>query len=127
MNSNRISKNSKIAYLCGDNLTFELDSELNKEGMNIDKIINYTSDKITDINDENKKIIASHPPDIIFVYSTRSAESFIEIIKNYSLYPLMTGSRVMCISNKVLQVFKKANWKKLERFEPGEELIKLEK
>ena len=127
MNSNRISKNSKIAYLCGDNLTSELDSELNKEGMNIEKIINYTSDKITDINDENKKIIASHPPDIIFVYSTRSAESFIEIIKNYSLYPLMTGSRVMCISNKVLQVFKKANWKKLERFEPGEELIKLEK
>ena len=36
----------------------------------------------SDINDENKKIIASHPPDIIFVYSTRSAESFIEIIKN---------------------------------------------
>tara|TARA_B100001564_G_scaffold356351_1_gene370340 strand:- start:729 stop:1427 length:699 start_codon:yes stop_codon:yes gene_type:complete len=127
MNSNRISKNSKIAYLCGDNLTSELDSELNKEGMNIEKIINYTSHKITDINDENKKIIASHPPDIIFVYSTRSAESFIEITKNYSLYPLMTGSRVMCISNKVLQVFKEANWKKLETFEPGEELIKLEK
>ncbi len=127
MNSNRISKNSKIAYLCGDNLTSELDKELNSEGIKIEKIINYTSDKITEINDENKKIIASHPPDIIFVYSKRSAESFIEITKNYSLYPLMTGSRVMCISNKVLQVFKEANWKKLETFEPGEELIKLEK
>tara|TARA_Y100000996_G_scaffold93959_1_gene66651 strand:- start:8251 stop:8949 length:699 start_codon:yes stop_codon:yes gene_type:complete len=127
MNSNRISKNSKIAYLCGDNLTSELDNELINEGIKIEKIINYTSDKITEINDENKRIIASHPPDIIFVYSTRSAESFIEIIKNYSLYPLMTGSRVMCISNKVLQVFKEANWKKLETFEPGEELIKLEK
>ena len=125
MNSNRISKNSKIAYLCGDNLTSELDSELNKEGMNIEKIINYTSHKITDINDENKKIIASHPPDIIFVYSKRSAESFVELVKKYALNGLMTDSRVLCISEKVLNVFKQLGWKKLEVFEPGEEIIKL--
>ena len=37
----------------------------------------------------------------------------------------MTGSRVMCISEKVLSVFKQAGWKKLEVFEPGEELLKI--
>ena len=31
----------------------------------ITKIINYSSEKITDLNEENKKIINSHPPDII--------------------------------------------------------------
>ena len=125
INSAETNKKSALAYFCGDNLTSDLDLELIKEGYNIDKIINYTSEKITDLNVENKKIIDNHPPDIIFVYSTRSAESFIEIAKNYGLHPLMTGSKVMCISNKVLQVFKKSNWKNLELFEPGEELIKI--
>ena len=53
--------------------------------------------------------------------------SFLEIVKKYSLNGLMTESRVMCISENVLKVFKQAGWKKLEVFEPGEELIKLSK
>ena len=37
----------------------------------------------------------------------------------------MTGSKVMCISEKVLDVFKQAGWNRLEIFEAGEELTKL--
>ena len=77
-------------------------------------------------DEENKKIILSHPPDIIFVYSARSAESFIEIVKNYSLYPLMTGSKVMCISKKVADIFTINNWNKIKVFNPGDELLQLE-
>ena len=84
-----------------------------------------TDQKITDLNEENKKIIFSHPPDIIFVYSARSAVSFIEIVKKYSLYPLMTGSKVMCISKKVADIFTNNNWKKIEIFNPGDELLQL--
>ena len=60
-----------------------------------------------------------------FVYSKRSAESFIDLTKKYSLNGLMTESRVMCISEKVLNVFKEAGWKNLETFETGDELIKI--
>ena len=52
-----------------------------------------------------KKIIESHPPDIIFVYSAAKRIKFIEIVKNHSLYPLMTGSKVKCISKKVADIF----------------------
>ena len=38
----------------------------------------------------------------------------------------MTESRVLCISEKVLSVLKSTGWKKLEIFEPGEEILKLE-
>jgi hypothetical protein len=38
----------------------------------------------------------------------------------------MTESRVLCISEKVLSVLKDVGWKKLEIFEPGEEIMKLE-
>ena len=126
LNSDKVDKKKTIAYFCGDNISSDLDVELKREGLQIDKIINYTSEKITDLNEENNKIIINHPPDIIFIYSKRSAESFVEIVKKYALNGLMTESRVLCISEKVLSVLKNAGWKKLEIFEPGEEIIKLE-
>ena len=125
LNSDQIDKKKSIAYFCGDYISSNLDVELKNDGFQIDKIINYTSEKITDLNEENNKIIKNHPPDIIFIYSKRSAESFIEIVKKYSLNGLMTESRVLCISEKVLGVLKKSGWKKLEVFQPGEELEKL--
>ena len=126
LNSDQIDKKKSIAYFCGDNTSSNLDEELKQEGHQIDKIINYTSEKITDLNEENNKIIKNHPPDIIFIYSKRSAESFIEIVKKYALNGLMTESRVLCISEKVLSVLKSTGWKKLEIFEPGEEILRLE-
>ena len=125
INSNQINEKSRLVYFCGDNVAYDLDLELKREGLKISKIINYKSEKITDLNDQNKKIITSHSPDIIFVYSLRSGESFIEITRNHSLYPLMTGSKVMCISDKIASLFKSDGWKKVEVFNPGEELLKL--
>ena len=118
-------KRKKIAYFCGDYISSDLDLELKREGYLIDKVINYSSEKIVDLNNENEKILNNPPPDIFFVYSKRSAESFVELVKKYTLNGLMTGSRVLCISEKVLNVFKQLGWKKLEVFEPGEEIIKL--
>ncbi len=127
ISSNHINEKSNIAYFCGDNVSYDLDLELKKEGIKVNKFINYTSEKISDLNEENKRIISSHPPDIIFVYSTRSAISFIEIVKKYSLYPLMTQSKVMCISKKVADIFFMDNWKKVKVFDPGDELSQLER
>ena len=125
INSNRIDENKRLAYFCGDNISSDLDIELKSEGFKIDKIINYTSTKIQDLNNENNEIIRKNPPDIILVYSKRSAESFIELVKKYSLKGLMTDSRVMCISEKVLNIFKEAGWGKLEIFDAGDELLRL--
>ena len=126
INSNKLDEKSKISYFCGDNISYNLDVELKKEGYDIKKIINYSSEKITELSDENKKIIENNVPDLIFIYSLRSAQSFVEISKNYSLYPLMTGSTVMCISKKVADFFKVSGWKKIEVFNPGEELLRLQ-
>ena len=125
VNSGGLNKKKVLAYICGDNITSDLDLELQKEGFQIEKIINYTSEKIKELNADTNNLINDHPPDIIFVYSKRSAESFIDLAKKYSLNGLMTGSRVMCISEKVINVFKEAGWKNLETFEAGDELIKI--
>ena len=125
MISDKVNKNSSLAYFCGDNVSYDLDLELIKEGLKIKKIINYSSEVISDLNNENKKLIENYPPDLIYIYSARSAESFIAIVKNYGLNPLVTQSTVMCISKKVADIFKSQGWKKIEVFNPGNEILKL--
>ena len=125
MISDKINKSSTLAYFCGDNISYNLDLELIKEGLKLKKIINYSSEVISDLNSENKKLIENYPPDLIYIYSARSAESFIAIVKNYGLNPLVTQSTVMCISKKVAGIFKCQGWKKIEVFNPGDEILKL--
>ena len=124
MISDKVNKNSNLAYFCGDNISYDLDLELRREGLKIKKIINYSSETISDLNNENKKLIENYPPDLIYIYSARSAESFIAIVKNYELNPLVTQSTVMCISKKVANIFKPEEWKKIEIFNPGDEILK---
>jgi uroporphyrinogen-III synthase len=127
LNSNELKKNDKLAYICGDQITLELDKELGREGFRVKKFINYFSEKITSLNDANIDLIKKYPPNVIFVYSLRSAESFNSIVANYSLAPMMTQSIVMCISKKIVDYFDKAGWKKNKIFNPGNEIIELER
>ena len=123
---NSESNKKNLVYLCGDVISYELDKELKQEGFKISKIINYTSTKITDLNKESMELIKKYIPNIAFVYSQRSAESFDEIIRKYSLAELMTHCNVMCISKKIEEFLKSKGWKKTQVFNPGEELIKID-
>jgi len=124
INSEKNVKN--LAYLCGDVISYELDKELKQEGLKVSKIINYTSTKITSLNKENMNLIKKYPANITLIYSQRSAESFDEIIRKYSLAELMTHCTVMCISKKIEEFLKSKGWKKTEVFNPGEELIRID-
>ena len=127
VNSKELKKSDNLAYICGDQITLELDKELKKEGLKVKKFINYFSEKISSLNEVNIDLIKKYPPDVIFVYSLRSAESFNSIVANYSLAPMMTQSVVMCISKKIVDFFNKAGWKNNKIFNPGNEIIELEK
>ena len=124
MISDKVNENSNLAYFCGDNTSYDLDLELKREKLKIKRIINYSSTVISELNNENKKLIENYPPDLIYIYSARSAKSFIAIVKNYGLNPLVTQSTVMCISKKVANIFKSQEWKKIEIFNPGDEILK---
>ena len=127
LNTKELKKNDKLAYICGDQITLELDKELGREGFRVKKFINYFSEKITSLNDANIDLIKKYPPNVIFVYSLRSAESFNSIVANYSLAPMMTQSIVMCISKKIVDYLDKAGWKKNKIFNPGNEIVELDR
>ncbi len=124
---NSEKKMKKFAYLCGDVISYDLDKELIKEGFNVNKIINYISSKILVLNNETMDLIKKHPPNITFIYSKRSAESFCEIVRKYSLSELMTRCTVMCISKKIEDFLKSKGWNKTAIFNPGEELLKIDR
>ena len=48
-------KKKNIAYFCGDQISSDLDLELKREGYLINKIINYSSEKIVDLNEKMRK------------------------------------------------------------------------
>ncbi len=125
INSEKKIKN--LAYLCGDVISYDLDKELLKEGFKVSKIINYKSTKIIDLNTETIELVKKYVANIAFIYSRRSAESFDEIVRKYSLSELMTHCKVMCISKKIEEFLKSKGWNKTEIFNPGEELIKIGK
>ena len=124
INSEKNMKN--LAYLSGDVISYELDKDLIQEGFKITKIINYTSTKILSLNNETSDLIKRYPAHIALIYSKRSAESFDEIVRKYSLAELMTQCIVMCISKKIEEFLKSKGWKKTKIFNPGEELIKID-
>ena len=125
LNSDQKIKN--LAYLCGDVVSYDLDKDLSLSGFKVKKIVNYTSNKITDLNNESLHLIKKNPPNVTLIYSKRSAESFDEIVRKYSLLELMTQCTVMCISKKIKEFLESKGWKKTETFNPGEELLKIEK
>ena len=73
----------------------------------------YKSEKITTLNEKNIELLKKFSPNLLFVYSQRSAESLIEITRKYSLDGVMTQCTVMCISDKIGNYFCKSVEKKL--------------
>ena len=61
VNSDLVNEKSKIAYFCGDNISYDLDLELKKDGVTIYKIVNYFSEKITSINESTIELIRKYP------------------------------------------------------------------
>ena len=124
LNSDKKIKN--LAYLCGDVVSYDLDKDLALSGFKVKKIVNYTSNKIIDLNNESLNLIKKFQPNITLIYSKRSAESFDEIVRKYSLSELMTQCTVMCISKKIKEFLKSKGWTKTETFNPGDELIRID-
>jgi len=121
------NKSGKFLYLSSEFISRDLDKDLIKAGYSVDRISNYTSLPIEEINENTLNFFKKKPPDVIFIYSSKSAKNLIKLINKYSLLNVVTHSNLMCISEKVLLLLKDIKWKKVFIFSPGEEEFLLEK
>ena len=120
-------KSGKLLYLSSEFISKDLDSDLIKQGFLVDRISNYTSLPISNIEETTLNFLKKNPPDALFIYSSKSAKNLFNLINKYSLLNVVTHSNLMCISEKVLLVLKQIKWKKEFIFSPGEEEFSLDK
>ncbi len=121
------NKLGKLLYLSSEFISKDIDIDLSKAGFTVDRISNYTSIPIKQIDKEKLDFLKKNLPDAIFVYSSNSAKNLFNLINKYSLLNVVTHSDLMCISEKVLLVLKQIKWKKVFIFNPGEEEFLLNK
>ncbi len=121
------NKSEKILYLSSEFISKDLDIDLNKSGFIVDRISNYTSLPVEEIEQNVLNFLRKNSPDVIFVYSSKSAKNLFNLINKYSLLNVVTQSNLMCISEKVLLILNKIKWKKVFLFSPGEEEFLLNK
>ena len=121
------TKSGKLLYLSSEFISKDLDVDLIKAGYSVNRISNYTSLEIDNIDEATLNLFKKKPPDAIFIYSSKSAKNLFNLINKYSLLNVVTNSNLMCISEKVLLILKEIKWKKVSIFNPGEEEFLLSK
>ena len=120
-------KSGKLLYLSSEFISKDLDVDLAHEGYLVERISNYTSLPVEQIDKKTLDFIKKNPPDVFFIYSSKSAKNLFNLINKYSLLNVVTHSNLMCISEKVFIVLKGIKWKKVFIFNPGEEEFILKK
>ena len=115
------SSNVKLLYFNGEIISNDLDQQLNSEGYNVKRIVNYYAKPVEKFNEAFIEKLKLKMPEIVYVYSQNSAISFLNLIKNYQLENLWMDTNLMCISEKTSNVLNEIKWKKIFLFNPGEE------
>ena len=114
-------KTEKILYVSGELVSYDLDKDLIKEGLNVQRLINYSVSHVEDISFDFLRQLKKKIPDIVYIYSQNSAKSFLNLIKKYELDDYWMKTNLMCIGEKTSSVLNELKWKKIFLFNPGEE------
>ena len=115
------SSDGKILYISGEVISNDLDKNLNLKGYNVKRIINYKTKPIQKLDDKFIQSLKLNIPEIVYIYSKSSAESFLNLSKYYDLNDYWMNTNLMCMSEKTSLVLNKIKWKKIFLFSPGEE------
>jgi len=114
-------KDGKLIYVSGEIISVDLDQQLIKEGYNIDRVINYRTNHNQKFDEKFIMELKLNMPDIVYIYSQNSAQSFLNFIKINQLESLWMNTNLMCIGEKTSSILNEIKWKKIFLFNPGEE------
>ena len=102
-------------------ITTNLHKQLIDEDYQVERIVNYNVEHITELDLKFIDQLKKNMPNIIYVYSQNSAKSLLKIIKKYELIDYWMNTNLMCLGEKTSSVLNEIKWKKIFLFNPGEE------
>ena len=115
------TKNKNLLYVSGEIISVDLDKQLMNEGYGIKRIVNYRVKQNQKFSENFVKDLKLNMPDMVYVYSQNSAQSFLNFIKNQQLESLWMDTNLLCIGEKTSFILNQIKWKKIFLFNPGEE------
>ena len=74
------NKSGKLLYLSSEFISKDLDQDLINKGYLVDRISNYTSISAETIDEMVLNFIKKNPPDVFFIYSSKSAKNLFNLI-----------------------------------------------
>ena len=117
-----LNKNSgKIIYVSGELISTKLDQSLIQEGYILKRVMNYKTNHNQKFDEKFVEELKLKIPDIVYIYSQNSAQSFLNFIKNYQFEGLWMNTNLVCIGEKASSILNEIKWKKIFLFNPGEE------
>jgi uroporphyrinogen-III synthase len=114
-------KDGNLIYISGETVSVDLDQQLLKEGYNIKRVINYRTIHNQNLDDKFVSELKLKMPDMVYIYSQNSAQSFLNFIKINQSETLWMNTNLMCIGEKTSSILNEIKWKKIFLFNPGEE------
>ncbi|MDC3071496.1 uroporphyrinogen-III synthase [Candidatus Pelagibacter sp.] len=111
----------KILYISGELISTKLDQSLIQEGYVLKRVINYKTNHNQKFDEKFIEELKLKIPDIVYIYSQNSAQSFLNFIKNYQFEGLWMNTNLVCIGEKASSILNEIKWKKIFLFNPGEE------
>ncbi|MBD1154347.1 uroporphyrinogen-III synthase [Pelagibacterales bacterium SAG-MED21] len=114
-------KDGNLIYISGQSISGDLDQQLLNEGYNIKRVINYKTSHNQIFSDKFVNELKLKMPDMVYVYSQNSAQSFLNFIKINQSENLWMNTNLMCIGEKTSSILNEIKWKKIFLFNPGEE------
>jgi uroporphyrinogen-III synthase len=117
----------RIAYFCGESITLDFKSELEKQDFKVDKILSYKLTAIKSLSKKFQEELLSNQISQILLYSKNSAEVFFNLFKKLTLKchikkTNLQSIKITCLSDQILtkvQNLKKAlslDFTKIESF-----------
>ncbi|WP_435085852.1 uroporphyrinogen-III synthase [Candidatus Pelagibacter bacterium nBUS_33] len=114
-------KDGGLIYVSGEVVSTDLDQQLIKEGYKIDRVINYKTTHNQKFDGKFVTDLELNIPDMVYIYSQNSAQSFLNFIKINQSENLWMNTNLMCIGEKTSSILNEIKWKKIFLFNPGEE------
>ena len=111
----------KLIYVSGENISVDLDNQLQNEGYEVKRLINYETVHNEKFDNDFIDKLKLDMPDMVYVYSQNSASSLLKFIKFNQLESLWMSTNLMCIGEKTSAKLNEIKWKKIFLFNPGEE------
>jgi len=114
-------KSKPLLYISGETISADLDKQLQKEGYNIKRVVNYRINHNQKFDENFIKELKINVPDLVYVYSQNSASSLLNFIKIHQTENIWMNTNLMCIGEKTSSILNEIKWKKIFLFNPGEE------